>query len=299
MEKLLLPSTIKIEEGDSPHKGRIIVTPCYHGYGTTLGNAFRRVLLSSLPGAAVTAVKIRGAQHEFSTVEGVKEDVMEIVLNLKNLRMRVFSDEAVVVKLTAKGVGPVTADKIEATSDVEVVTPDLVIANITDDKTELDLEITVGQGRGYVPVEERENETLDIGTIAIDAIYTPVQDVGYSVEFTRVGDVTNYEQLVLNIETDGTITPKEALLQSLEILTDHLRIVQGGVESDGLGLEDEEAPSVEELEGELEGESEGGEEGVGEDIPEEVETVAAEEPEESEEKEEKIEEESEEETKEE
>ncbi|MBI4098568.1 MAG: DNA-directed RNA polymerase subunit alpha [Candidatus Magasanikbacteria bacterium] len=245
MEKLLLPSTIQIQDGDQPHRGRVVITPCYHGYGTTIGNALRRVLLSSLPGAAVTAVKIKGVQHEFSTVPGVKEDIVDIILNLKKLRLRVFSAEPVTIALHAKGVGEVTADAIKATSDVEIINKDFVIATITDAKTELDMDLTVGQGRGYVPVEERKRETMDIGTIAIDAIYTPIVDVGYSVDFTRVGDVTNYEKLTLDIETDGTMSPKDALNQAVEILMDHLRIIQGGMES--VGLEKEEAPSAEEI----------------------------------------------------
>ena len=245
MENLLLPSTIQIQDGDQPHRGRVVITPCYHGYGTTMGNALRRVLLSSLPGAAVIAVKIKGVQHEFSTVPGVKEDIVDIVLNLKKLRLRVFSAEPVTITLRAKGVGEVTANAIKTTSDVEIINKDFVIATITDAKTELEMELTVSQGRGYVPVEERKRATMDIGTIAIDAIYTPIVDVGYSVDFTRVGDVTNYEKLTLDIETDGTISPKDALNQAVEILMDHLRIIQGGMES--VGLEKEEAPSAEDI----------------------------------------------------
>ncbi|MEK7532303.1 MAG: DNA-directed RNA polymerase subunit alpha [Patescibacteria group bacterium] len=250
MEKLLLPSTVQILDGDTPNRGRIVIAPCYHGYGTTIGNALRRVLLSSLPGAAVTAVKIKGTQHEFSSINGVKEDVLDITLNLKRVRLRVFSEEPVIVRLHAKGEGPVTAGQIEATSDVEIVSKDIVIATITDPKAELDLELTVQQGRGYVPVEERKHQDMDIGTIAIDALYTPIADVGYSVNFTRVGDVTNYEKLILDIETDGTMTPKDALHQTVEIVMDHLRIIQGGL--DGEGLAAEATPSIEELERETE-----------------------------------------------
>lgn len=246
MEKLLLPSTIQIVDGGSPNRGRIVITPCHHGYGTTIGNALRRVLLSSLPGAAVIAVKMKGTQHEFSTIAGVKEDVLDIILNLKRLRLRVFSEEPVTVRLHAKGEGPVTAGQIEVSSDVEIVSKDLVIATITDAKTELDMELTVGQGRGYVPVEERKNKQMDIGTIAIDALYSPIIDIGYSVDFTRVGDVTNYEKLTLDIETDGTMTPKDALHQAVEIVMGHLRIIQGGLDSEGLTAE--ATPSVAELE---------------------------------------------------
>lgn len=246
MEKLLLPSTVQLLDGESPNRGRVVITPCYHGYGTTIGNALRRVLLSSLPGAAVTAVNIKGAQHEFSSLAGVKEDVLDIILNLKRLRVRVFSAEPVKVRLRAKGEGPVMAEKIETTSDIEVVNKDLVIANLTDPKAELDMELTLEQGRGYVPVEERKNREMDIGTIGIDALFSPIVDVGYSVDFTRVGDVTNYEKLILDIETDGTMSPKEALHQAVDIVTDHLRIVQGGLDSEGLMAE--ATPAVAELE---------------------------------------------------
>ena len=246
MEKLLLPSTVQILDGESPNRGRVVITPCYHGYGTTIGNALRRVLLSSLPGAAVTAVKIKGAQHEFSALAGVKEDVLDIILNLKRLRVRVFSGEPVKVRLRAKGEGPVTAEKIETTSDVEMVSKDLVVATITEPKGELDMELTLEQGRGYVPVEERKSREMDIGTIGIDALFSPIVDVGYSVEFTRVGDVTNYEKLILDIETDGTMSPKEALHQAVDTIMDHLRIVQGGLDSEGLMAE--AGPTSEELE---------------------------------------------------
>lgn len=285
MEKLLLPSTVQLLDGESPNRGRVVITPCYHGYGTTIGNALRRVLLSSLPGAAVTAVNIKGAQHEFSSLAGVKEDVLDIILNLKRLRVRVFSAEPVKVRLHAKGEGPVMAKKIETTSDVEVVNKDLVIANLTDPKAELDMELTLEQGRGYVPVEERKNREMDIGTIGIDALFSPIVDVGYSVDFTRVGDVTNYEKLILDIETDGTMSPKEALHQAVDIVTDHLRIVQGGLDSEGLmaeatpavaELEKEAAAPViiEKEETETEEEDEAGEDkGI---VPEEAEIIAAE-----------------------
>lgn len=286
MEKLLLPSTVQLLDGESPNRGRVVITPCYHGYGTTIGNALRRVLLSSLPGAAVTAVNIKGAQHEFSSLAGVKEDVLDIILNLKRLRVRVFSAEPVKVRLHAKGEGPVKADKIETTSDIEIVNKDLAIATITDPKAELDMELTLEQGRGYVPVEERKNREMDIGTIGIDALFSPIVDVGYSVDFTRVGDVTNYEKLILDIETDGTMSPKEALHQAVDILTDHLRIVQGGLDSEGLMAE--ATPTAAELEKEaatpVVEEKEEAEDAVDEDeekedkgiVPEEAEVIAAE-----------------------
>lgn len=224
MENFLLPSKVEFQSGSTPHSGMVTITPCYHGYGTTLGNAFRRVLLSSLPGAAVEYFKIKGVQHEFSTVEGVKEDVMEVMLNLKQLVVKVFSDDPVTLQLTKKGTGEVTAGDISPNSSVEIVNPDLVLAHLTANKT-LEMEIVVGRGRGYKPVEEKDKKSYDLGTIVVDSVYTPVKDVGYKVEYTRVGDITNYEKLILNIETNGTISPQEAVRQSTEILMNHFTII--------------------------------------------------------------------------
>ncbi len=227
MEEILLPSKINWTEGDEDNKFTLTVEPCYYGYGTTLGNALRRVLLSSLPGAAVTAVKIEGASHEFSGMDNVKEDVLEIILNLKEMRMKVHSDERVRLSLSAKGDKKVTAADIDPNADVEIANPDLVIATLTDKKAELNMEIIVEKGRGYVPVEEREEEKPELGTIAVDAVYSPVREVGYRVETARVGDVTNYDKLVMDIETDGTITPQEAVEQSVKILLDHFSLLAG------------------------------------------------------------------------
>jgi DNA-directed RNA polymerase subunit alpha len=224
MENFLLPSKVEFQAGATPQTGMVIITPCYHGYGTTLGNAFRRVLLSSLPGTAVEHFKIKGAQHEFSTIEGVQEDIMEIMLNLKQLVTKVFSDDPVTLTLSKKGPGPVTAKDIEPNAQVEIVNTDLVIANLTGNKV-LEMEITVGKGRGYKPVEEKDKKNYDLGTIVVDSVYTPVKDVGYKVEYTRVGDITNYEKLVITIETDGTIAPEEAMRQSTEILMNHFTII--------------------------------------------------------------------------
>lgn len=227
MDELLLPSKIELMPGENDRVATLVVEPCYHGYGTTIGNALRRVLLSSLPGAAVTAVKIKNAQHEFGGIDGVKEDVLEIVLNLKQLRMRVFTDEPVRLTLTSKGEGAVTAKDIEATSDVEIINKDLHIATITDKKIELEMELFVGKGRGYVPTEERSKEKSELGVIAIDAIYTPIREVGFRVENTRVGQITNYDKLVMTIETDGTISPADALENSVKILLDHFNLFKG------------------------------------------------------------------------
>lgn len=225
MEKLLLPSSFKVEETGKPNEARIIIEPCFHGYGTTLGNAFRRVLLSSLPGAAVTAVKIRSGSHEFSTIEHVQEDMVEIILNLKQLRLRVFSPETVKLTLEAKGEGEVTAAQIVVTSDVEIINPDLHLATLTHKQAKLEMEIFVEQGRGYVPVEEKDRKKLDFGTIAIDSIFTPVLNVGYKVDLVRVGEITNFEKVILTIETDGTMTPVKAIIQATEILLDHFNLI--------------------------------------------------------------------------
>lgn len=222
----MLPSKVEFLPSDNPRRGEVVITPCYHGYGTTLGNALRRVLLSSLPGAAVEHFKIRGVQHEFGTVEGVKEDVVEIMLNLKQLAVSVHSEEPVTLTLHKKGPGGVFARDITPNAQVDIVNGDLLIATLTKPKT-LELEITVGRGRGYQPVEEKDRAHHDLGTMVVDSLYTPVRDVGYKVEFTRVGDITNYEKLTLAIETNGTITPHEALRQSTQILMDHFSLILG------------------------------------------------------------------------
>jgi DNA-directed RNA polymerase subunit alpha len=225
MENILLPSSIRFEAGERANEGTLVIEPCFHGYGTTLGNALRRVLLSSLPGAAVTAVKIKGVNHEFQAVEHIKEDALEIILNLKSLRVKCFSDEPVILKLSTNGIKAVTAGDIEPNADVEIVNPELVIANITDDSATLEMEITVRRGRGYTPTEERTNEVHDLGTIGIDALFSPIRNVGYRVENTRVGEITNYDKLIMTIETDGTITPEEAVQESTKILIDYFKLL--------------------------------------------------------------------------
>lgn len=225
MENLLLPSKVEFVPDDSaPNKGSLVVTPCFFGYGTTLGNTLRRVLLSSLPGAAVEALKIKGVQHEFSSAEGLKEDVVDIILNLKQLAIRVFVDEPVTLHVSKKGPGVVTAKDIEPNASVEVANKDLVLATLTSNKP-FEMDLIVGRGRGFKPVEEKDKKHYDLGTIVIDSIYTPIKDVGYNVEYTRVGDITNYEKLILNIETNGTISPSEAVKQATQIIMDHFAII--------------------------------------------------------------------------
>lgn len=225
MENILLPSKINYEPGERPNEGRLIVEPCFYGYGTTLGNALRRVLLSSLPGAAITAVKIKGVTHEFTSIENVKEDVLQVILNLKGLRLKSHSEEPVILKLKATGVKTVTAGDIDPNADVEIINSDLVIATLTDEKANFDMELTVERGRGYSPTESRSNTDHDLGTIAIDALFSPIRNVGYKVENTRVGDITNYDRLIMNIETDGTVSPEEAVEQASKILIDYFSIL--------------------------------------------------------------------------
>lgn len=213
--------------GEKPNEMLLTIEPLHHGYGTTIGNSLRRVLLSSLPGAAVTAMKVKGAQHEFSALNGVKEDVLDIMLNLKKLRLKVHSEEPVILKLSVKKEGEVTAADIDANSDVEIINPDLVIATITDKSASFDMEITVSRGRGFLPTEEREEAPTEIGVIAIDAMFSPVRTVGLKVENTRVGEITNYDKLLMTIATDGSITCQEAVEQATKILLNHFTWVQG------------------------------------------------------------------------
>jgi DNA-directed RNA polymerase subunit alpha len=195
------------------------IEPLEAGYGVTLGNALRRVLLSSLSGAAVTSIRIEGVQHEFQDVANVLEDVTDIVLNVKKLRLRSFSDHPVTMRLEVTGEREVTAADIAAPSTVEIVNPELHIATLDNDNARLEMELVVETGRGYVPADSKEDQP--IGVIPVDAIYTPVQKVNYTVEHTRVGQMTNFDKVILEITTDGTITPDEALRQSADILVRH------------------------------------------------------------------------------
>jgi len=225
MEHISLPTSIEFLEGTTSNVGKVVVTPCQQGYGTTLGNALRRVLLSSLPGAAVDSVKMSGVSHEFSAVPGVQEDMIEIILNLKQMAVKSYSDEPVVLTLSKKDSGPVTAGDFEKNSAVEIMNPDLKLFTITSAKSPVEMEITIVKGWGYVAAAEKEKKNLDLGTIVIDSLFTPIRDVGYAVELTRLGDVTDYEKLVLTIETNGTVSPKDALAESTKILMDHFALI--------------------------------------------------------------------------
>ena len=203
--------------------GRFVIEPLERGYGITLGNSLRRILLSSLPGAAVTSVKIDGVLHEFSTIPGVVEDTVDIVLNLKKLLVKLYTDEPVVVRIEAHGAGPVYARDIIADSNVEILNPDLYIATLQEDG-KLEMEITVARGRGYVPAERNKLPDHPIGIIPVDSIFTPVQKVNFQIDNTRVGQVTDYDKLTLEIWTDKTIAPDEALSLAAKILIEHLKL---------------------------------------------------------------------------
>lgn len=225
MENLFLPQKVEYQidiNQENKNKGQVIVEPCWPGYGITWGNALRRVLLTSLPGAAVTAVKIKGVKYEFSALPGVLEDVLDIILNLKSLRLRILTEKEELVKLTlrAKGEKEVRAKDIEKSSEVEIVNPDLLIATLTDKKASLEMDIWVTKGYGWIPSEEKTRAGLEVGTIVTDSIFTPVLNVSVNVENMRVGKMTDFDRLILNIETDGTITPKQAFLTASRLLSE-------------------------------------------------------------------------------
>lgn len=218
MQTITLPKKIEFIKGDKANSGSIIVESCYPGYGTTLGNSLRRVLLSSLPGAAVIGVKIKNAGHEFTTIPHVKEDVLEIILNLKQLRLKVYTDEVVKLELDVHGEKEVKASDITKNSQVEIVNPNLSLACITDMAGSLNMEIYVSTGRGYETIESRENKKREIGYIEMDSLFSPVSAVSVSVESMRVGKMTNWDKLILDITTDGIISPEEAFNQAVVIL---------------------------------------------------------------------------------
>ncbi len=222
MEVPHLSENVKINTvSEDAYKGVFQIEGLYRGYGTTIGNALRRVLLSSLPGAAISRFKIKGVGHEFTTIPGVMEDVVEIGLNLKQVRFKFFAGEPQVLVLSAKGEGKVTAADIKGTTDVQVQNTDLHIATLTSKTAELEMEITVEKGLGYQPVEVQKIEKLAVGTIALDVMYSPVKNVNFSVENMRVGEHTDYNRLTVSVETDGTISPSNALHKSANVLLDH------------------------------------------------------------------------------
>lgn len=223
---IILPSKPRIVS-EEDHKGVYEIDGLYPGYGHTLGNSLRRIVLSSMPGVAVTTVKIDGVSHEFSTIEGVKEDVITILLNLQRVRFTMATDEPQKVTLDVSGVKNVTAADLKVPGQVEVLDKTQHIASVTDKGTTLSMEITIEKGLGYVPKEVIHKEKMEVGTIALDAAFTPVRRVNYEVENMRVGDRTDYNRLRIFIETDGVIEPRAALERSIDIMIDQLRAVRG------------------------------------------------------------------------
>lgn len=221
----------KIEtEASSRNYGRFSIGPLDSGYGTTLGNALRRVLLSSLSGAAVTSVRVSGVHHEFSDIPHIREDMTALILNVKQLRLKLYQNESARLRLEVRGEGTVTASDIEPSSHVEIINSDLYLLTTDSPDTELDMEFVVQRGRGYSPAEERGK--LPIGEIPVDAIFSPVRKANYVVERTRIGQTTDYDRLLLEITTDGSITPREALSEAAKILVQHFKLIAGVPETE-------------------------------------------------------------------
>jgi len=237
------PALASVEE-TSKTNASFVIEPLHAGYGNTLGNSLRRVLLSSIQGGAIVAFKIEGASHEFTTVPGIKEDVVDIMLNLKNIRVKVTSDEPVELRLEKKGAGVITAADIKTTADVEIINGDQIIATVDDPKKSVTIDLVVESGRGYQTIEESSASRLHSDMIAIDAIYSPVLRVRYKVDSTRVGQETNLDKLTVNVETDGTITPREAFEEASAILVNQYTALAGSTTVEaapalGQDLEDE------------------------------------------------------------
>ncbi|MEK7088220.1 MAG: DNA-directed RNA polymerase subunit alpha [Patescibacteria group bacterium] len=234
-QSIVLPSKPRIVR-EKDNLGVYEIDGLYPGYGHTLGNSLRRIILSSLPGAAITSVKIEGVSHEFSTIDGIKEDVVTIILLLKKVRMKINGEEAQSLELKIKGPKEVSAADIQAPGQVEILNPEQHLMSITG-KTEVQLEITVEQGLGYVPKEALQKERVEIGAIAVDAAFTPIRRVNYEVENMRVGNRTDFNRLRVTIETDGSLKPAEALSRSIEIMINQLKAVVGFKEEESIALE--------------------------------------------------------------
>ena len=227
MSKLIhTPGLSRVTDHDAM-SATFTIEPLHPGYGMTLGNSLRRVLLSSIAGAAITSFRINGVSHEFTTVKGVKEDVVAVMLNLKGIRFKVYSDEPQILTLTKKGKGPVKAKDIQTNADVEIVNPDHVIAHIDDDKSSLTMEITVETGRGYRALDEQGSNRKISDMIMLDALFTPVLRVRYKVENTRVGQMTDLDRLLITIDTDGSITPRDAFEEAAAILVNQYTALAG------------------------------------------------------------------------
>lgn len=256
-QDLIMPRGLESDEENTPHYGKFVCEPLERGFGTTVGNALRRVLLSSLHGAAITSVRIEGVLHEFSTIPGVKEDVTDIVLNLKEIRLKMEGEGPKTIRLKAEGPCEVTAGQIETDESIQILTPDHLIATLNKD-AKLSMEMTVERGRGYRPADRERSDSLPIGTILMDAVFSPIKKVNYTVSQARVGQRTDYDKLTLEIWTDGSVEPRRALSIASRILKEQLTIfLDAEEESDAYPFRQKEKPaffnenlykSVEELE---------------------------------------------------
>jgi DNA-directed RNA polymerase subunit alpha len=236
ISNLILP---KIEStAMSQEYGRFIIGPLERGYGTTVGNSLRRVLLASLPGSAVTSIRVTDVPHEFSAIPHVREDMMQLILHIKKLRLKLHNSDTSRLRLEVHGAGVVTAADLQVPPEVEIINPDLYLFTVDSDEAFLEIEMTAETGRGYSPAEERGR--LPIGELPVDAIFSPIRRVGYDVEKTRVGQAADYDRVVMEIWTDGTIKPEEALAQSAQIMMQHLRPIGGVSEETFLPVEEEE-----------------------------------------------------------
>ncbi|MGQ0526994.1 MAG: DNA-directed RNA polymerase subunit alpha [Alphaproteobacteria bacterium] len=222
-KELIKPEKLGVSKSSAPNTGKVIAEPLERGFGLTLGNALRRILLSSLQGAAVTGVQIDGVLHEFSSIEGVREDVTDIILNIKALAVRMHAEGPKKMRLSATGPCEVTAAQIEAGADIEIMNPDLVICTL-DKGAKLNMEMTVNLGKGYRPASYNKPEEAPVGLIPIDSVFSPVRKVTYEVEDTRVGQITDYDKLTMNVETNGVISPEDAVAYAARILQDQLQI---------------------------------------------------------------------------
>jgi DNA-directed RNA polymerase subunit alpha len=240
------PEKIELEQSSYTKSfGRFVVQPLEKGFGVTIGNSMRRVLLSSLPGTAITAIRVDGIQHEFSTIKGMVEDVSDFILNLKQLRLKTSNKKPVKIVVPLKGAGKFTGDTIQkATAEVEILNPELHLASLNKEAN-FEIEFRLGRGKGYVPAEENKASDQPLGTIAIDSIFTPIKNVRYTVEPTRVGGQTDYEKLILEIETDGSISPEDAVTHAGKILRDHLQLfINFGAEPEEQKVESEQEVEV-------------------------------------------------------
>lgn len=237
-QELIKPNKVDVSTNKDPNRfGTVTVDPLERGYGLTLGNALRRVLLSSLQGAAVTSIKIDGVLHEFSSIPGVREDVTDIVMNIKSLALRMHNEGPKKLRLVAEGPCEVKAGMIEQTADVEIVNPDMVICTLGD-KAKLNMELTVSTGKGYRPAAQNRHEDAPVGVIPVDSIFSPVRRVSYKVEDTRVGQITDYDKLVIDLETNGTIKPEDAVAFAARILQDQLQVFVNFQEPEAVNREE-------------------------------------------------------------